>query len=223
MKALVFAFLFLVTAALPLSRAGDNQSSLTAMIKETQRIDNSKEGLTLVWWIPVDYWKMSLASTKNLSQKQIDEMMKVLSDYTVVMVIEGKKGGKDLLDYEPLETVRKNTVVTLPSGEKLSPLEDKELNPDARSFFAVMRPALANMMGKLGENANFLVFANKDKDGKVLLDPRGTGKLTVQAGTFEASWRLPLGSVLDPKTCPACKESFPGNYSFCPFDGTGLK
>jgi hypothetical protein len=44
----------------------------------------------------------------------------------------------------------------------------------------------------------------------------------VKMGEKEFHWRLPLGSLLPPKICPKCGETFSGAYKFCPWDGSTL-
>ncbi|MEY2530331.1 MAG: hypothetical protein QOI96_416, partial [Verrucomicrobiota bacterium] len=62
-----------------------------------------------------------------------------------------------------------------------------------------------------------------NKNGSRLIDPMKPGSFTVKLNNEEFRWRLPLGSLLPAKLCPKCNDTFPGNYTFCPYDGTPLK
>jgi hypothetical protein len=87
----------------------------------------------------------------------------------------------------------------------------------------VMKPVFANMMGQFGQNTIFVVFPGKGADGDQLIDPYKEGQLSFVENGHSFSWRLPLGSLLPDETCPKCGEVLPGNYKFCPYDGTKLE
>jgi hypothetical protein len=202
--------------------AQDPKTDVTGIIKETQKLDTT-DGVSIIWWIPNDYWQRSLANNHRLTPSQVDDFMKTLEGYTVMLVIDARKGPMATFTYPTPEVLRKNTKLILPSGDILSPLSDDELTPAAKNLFSMVKPLLGSMLGQFGQNAEFMFFNNKDKDGKPLLDPTGTGKLVVNSNGHSATWRLPLGSLLAEKTCPVCGEKLPGNYMFCPYDGTKLK
>src|SRR5262249_557938 len=95
----------------------------------------------------------------------------------------------------------------------------------AKRVVSLLGPVLTNMLGDVGSHMSFFIFADKTKDPKGQtrgIDPTKPGVLTARLGGEEFRWRLPLGSLRPPKVCPKCHESFPGNYSFCPFDATPL-
>jgi len=220
----IFSALVFISTGLSAAHAQQSgEQDISSIIKETQKLDSANDSINIIWWIPNEYWQRALGNSHRLTATQVTDFTKTLEDYTVVLVIDAKKGAVATLTYTPEDIVRKNTKLILPSGDQLSPLADDDLTPAAKNIFSMMKPILGNMMGQLGQNADFLFFRNKDKDGKLLLNPIGTGKLTVNSNGHSASWRLPLGSLLPPKICPVCGEPLPGNYMFCPFDGTKLK
>lgn len=75
----------------------------------------------------------------------------------------------------------------------------------------------------MGKNVAFFVYEAKDKAGNRPIDPNKPGSFDVRMGEEDFHWRLPLGSLLPVRVCPKCGETFPGNYTFCPFDGVQLK
>ena len=88
---------------------------------------------------------------------------------------------------------------------------------------ALLKPMLSNMLGPMGKNFNFYVFPGMTKDKKLIANAKAESNFTVQNGEEAFKWRLPLGSLLPPKTCAKCGEKLNGAFKFCPYDGTPLK
>jgi len=109
-----------------------------------------------------------------------------------------------------------------PSGHTFTPLDEDALVPGARNLFSMSKPLFSNMFGSMGKHFEFLIFPGKDKSGAKVVDPLGTGTLRFNVNSHSFAWHLPLGSLLPPKSCPTCGQTFPGNYEFCPYDGTKL-
>jgi hypothetical protein len=149
--------------------------------------------------------------------------VETMGHYTVFLVVDAKKGGLALFSYTPADEIRRTTTLVSPAGDTFLPLEEDALSPGVRNLVSMSNPLFANMFGSLGKNIYCIVFPGKDKSGATVVDPLGKGKVTIIVNSHSFSWRLPLGSLLPPRTCPNCGEHFPGNYEFCPFDGTKLK
>lgn len=197
---------------------------LGAVIKECEKIQMTQDSMSISVWMPNEYWEASLKDNPRVSDEVSDKLLSLVSNYIMILVVDAHKteiGGA--LGYAPLDVILKNTTLTLPSGQKLTPLEEETLPPESQKVFSYMKPVFAKMMGKLGENAHILLFSNKDKDGKTLLNSTDMGKMVIDENGHTSTWRLPLGSLLPALTCPKCNEQFPGNYLYCPYDGTKLK
>src|SRR5579862_5041142 len=199
--------LMLVTALTPAPAQEKTVPDIGAIIKETEKFDNSSDTFCVMLWFPLEYWKASIASKPDVPKEQADELLRMMGHYTVILVVDAKEGEMASFTYTPIETIRKSATLTLPSGKKLSALADDDLSPGAKNLFTMMKPVLANMMGKFGENADFLIFPNEDKDGKKLLDTLSKGTLVLTQDGHTARWRLPLGSLMPPKVCPVCGET----------------
>lgn len=220
---LLHALLFLAASLGNAFAQADAGKNVGDILKETEKVDISANDVSIIMWIPFEYWELSLVNNPRITDSQKEDILKMMRDYTAVLVVDAKKGGSDIFTFTSIENISKNSTLTLPSGQKLTPLSEDDLAPDTAMLMAMLKPIFKSTLGKMGENAAFLLFSNKDKDGKKLLDSRSTGKLVLKEKEHTASWRLPLGSLLSPKTCPTCGETLPGNYDFCPYDGTKLK
>jgi hypothetical protein len=215
------AMLFLVGWASP-GGAQQTDIDIQALIKETQQQSQSKNELTLVWWMPEEFFRAAMSKSQNLPPDKVEELLKPLKVYTILLVIDAKMGmfGKPIS--KPDAELVAEVQIRDGAGNLYAPLDDKQLNDDAKTFIGIMKPMMANMLGALGESMHFFVFPSHGKEGAIIAQANKEGVFYAEIGKQEFRWKLPLGSVLPRKTCPTCKESMSGAYKYCPFDGTKL-
>ena len=216
MKKLVIYFL----ATLMFSSAFTYASDIQSLINDTQRIVQKDKTLNLVWWIPVEYWEVSLKEDKTLTEEQIKGFVEALEDYTTFAVVVGESGVFGGMKFEPRDQILKNTELKV-GEETLRPLNKEDMNADAQAFFTMMKPLMAQMLGQFGRGMEFVAYPNK-KNGKLIIDPKLQGGFTYTCYDNKHKWRLPLGSLLPPMIDETSGEVFPGNYNFNPFTGAKL-
>ena len=214
--------LLLIIVGLQPAVAEDTQK-VTSLLKETQKLTTDADTVVVAWWIPNQYWEESLKNNPQVTDAQKEDFRKTLQDYTVVCVVDVKKGGLAVFNFTPAEDIIKTAKLADPDGETLTPLADSDLTPAAQNFLGMMKPVFANTLGKLGQNCALVVFPSKDSNGKMVADPLGEGRLSFVENGHSFSWRLPLASLLPEKICPQCQEHLPGSYHFCPYDGAKLE
>lgn len=218
----LFCLLLAIASVLPAS-AAESTSKISAIIKETQKTHNDADTFVLAWWIPYQFWEESFRDNPRITDAQKQDFLKTLQDYTVMAVVDAKKGGLAVFSYVAAEEVLKTAKLTVSDGTTFSALSETDLAPGARNLISIMKPVFANLMGQFGQNVLFVVFPAKGADGDKLIDPYKEGQLSFVENGHSFSWRLPLGSLLPAETCPKCGEVLPGNYKFCPYDGTKLE
>lgn len=196
--------------------------NLNNLINETQQMSEAPDEMTLVWWVPTEFWEASMAQDGTVASDEIDDFVKVLTPYTVVFAVDGTMGEFGGITYVSEKKIRKTIRLVDSKGERHAPLAKEDVNPDAVNLLAMLRPVIVNMLGPLGENMHFLVFPAKNKDGRTIAPATSEGKFSVELGSNTFDWRLPLGSLLDPKTCPKDGESMNGAWNFCPRHGNAL-
>jgi hypothetical protein len=197
------------------------EPNLQKIVQETQRFRQSKSDIDMVWWIPNEYWEVSLKTDARMTPEAQKEFIGVIDKYLVFAVLEGRIGlGGSLTGTSKEELEGKITVLV--QGKKLTPLPETELSDDARNFFQMMRPLLGKMLGQFGQGMHFVVFQGKNAKGERHADPNEQGFLTLNLAEKEFKWRLPLGCFLPSKYDPKTGEDFPGNYEYSPFTGTKL-
>lgn len=193
--------------------------------RETQQGIDSKGYVGLVWWIPFEYWAQSAEKNGNSAEKT-REQLKTLRDYTIVGLFVGKVSALASFDYMTPADLQKKTFIRDSEGQEYPAFAD--LTGDAKNLADVIRPILANAMGRAGENFAFLFFPATKKGGKRIADESTKGSFSVVlkdvVGEPETIflWRTPLTSFTPPRFCPAGKERVHADWDYCPRHGVKL-
>lgn len=197
--------------------------NLNKLTNELQKTTEDPDEMTLVWWIPEEFWMITFEQDLTVTQAEAEEIISVFRHYTVLAIVDGKIGTFGGVTYKSEEDIRSNIHIADSKGNLYSPLRYDRIDSDTRSILSVMKPILANILGPIGENMHFYLFPAKDKSDNKIADVKKEGSFFVKLGEREFRWRLPLGSLLPPKICPACGEELNGAYKYCPWDGTRLE
>lgn len=213
---------WLLVACPSWGHAQENPVDLQAIIKESQQTFQTSGAMTLVWWMPESFFRAAISTNANLTAEKTEAFLKPLRDYTMVIVIDAKIGPIGGFTYTPLTELAGDVRLKDSTGNLYAPIDEAQINSDAKSFITLMKPMMAGALGSMGQNMNFFVFPSRGKDGAAIANEKGEGVFYVDVGKKEFRWRLPLSSILPRKVCPTCKESLSGAYKFCPYDGTKL-
>ena len=220
MRKMIVSALVLAVATTGLAVA--EGPDLQQLIQETQRVQQENGVLRLVWWIPTEFWEISLAEDSSITQEQKEAVLQALDDFLMVAVVDGKFSALGTLTGAPKSEIIKKVTVDV-GGRTLKPIAEGDFSGDARIFFDTMKPMLASMMGQLGEGMEFIAFEGRDAEKQRYADPKGTGSIKVRIDADEYTFRLPLGSLMPPMYDPSTGEEFPGNYKYSPFTGKSLQ
>ena len=212
-KILLIAFLI----ALPAMHA--EAIDLQKLTRETQRSATGGGQVTIVWWMPQAWWDSAMSASAMLTPEGKAQALAMLNDYTIFAVMRARVAGADL-DARPRAELLANARCEL-NGAVVEPVASQDLGPGAQVLLVSFKPMLANMLGKLGQGIELVIYPNR-QDGRTLVDATqpGTVKYTLYDQTF--TWRLPLASLLPVKVDPKTGEEFPGDYSFNPYTGAPL-
>lgn len=215
-----FAFLALLGTAVLLPAAA-RAADLQQLVQETQRSTAADGTLQIVWWMPQQFWEESMNANPAVPAEARTQLLSTLADYTIIAMMRAKAGALGITDPSSKEDLQKNAQVMV-DGKMIEPLAPEQVSPGAQLLLAQLKPAMASMVGQVGQNLEFLVYPAKGADGKVLLDASRPGTFSVTLFNQANAWRLPLGSLLPPRKDPKTGELFPGNYNFNPYTGTKL-
>jgi hypothetical protein len=213
-------FLFGLTTS---GNAQDGKINVNALIEETQMMSEGTDDMTMVWWIPEEFWQASFDQDPSISAAEAEEFINVLRPYTLVIAVDGTIGTFGGVTYKSESYLRANISIIDNQGISYSPLSTSVVNADATNFLSMMKPVFSNMLGPMGENMHFIVFSGKNKSGNPLADPHKEGSITISLEDEKFKYRLPLGSLLPPKKCSIDGEKMNGAWKYCPFHGVELK
>jgi hypothetical protein len=196
------------------------------LTQELQRTSNDS-GIVVAWWMPAEFWAVALGNEKSLSAVQIEEVMKILRQYTFIAVVDGEVGGA-AIDFQDRDSVAKSLAVEVVDGagktRKVVPIDP--VPEDVKPLLSVLVPAMGAAMGNLGRNLHFFVFKDVVDDARVFspFDPGAVVvKLSGRARRQDISLSIerPVDSLLVPRLCANGKPAHV-SWNFCPWDGKKL-
>jgi hypothetical protein len=196
------------------------------LTQELQRTSND-EGIVVAWWMPMEFWAVSLANEKSLTAAQLEEVMKILRQYTFIAVVDGEVGGV-AVDFQDRNAVAKSLSVEVVDAagksNKVAPLEP--VPEDVQPLLSVLVPAMGAAMGNLGRNLHFFVFKDQVENARIF-SPFDTGAIVVKLSgrarrqDVSLSIERPIDSLLVPRLCANGKPAHV-SWNFCPWDGKKL-
>jgi hypothetical protein len=201
---------------------GQGNIDVQTLIRETQKTSQAPNEMTLVWWLPEQFWQASLGRDPNATKAQVDQLLNTIRPYTMIAVVDGRVGAFGGVTYRSEEAIRTSVTIRDAKGVSYAPLSESAVDPNMKNLLQMLKPVIVNMLGPMGQNMHFLLFQSRSKDGRLVADPTSEGILSVLFAGREFKYRLPLGSVLPPKYDPRTEERFPGNYNYNPFTGSKL-
>jgi hypothetical protein len=190
------------------------------LVRETQRVTVEDNQVSMVWWLPLEFWSETIRGNPDLNAEARSELVSTMAEYTTIALLRASPGAEGLEKIQPKAELLKNTKVEF-DGKVLQAVADDKIAPTANLVLSQLKPVLAQAAGAVGQALEFVVYPSK-VDGKAL-DAGMPGKLVVTFYGKPQNWRLPLGSVLPPRIDKATGESFPGNFEFNPFTGKKIE
>ncbi|WP_395010255.1 hypothetical protein [Undibacterium sp.] len=205
-----------------------NTSSMTAETQVTAK-GGSENHVSLVWWIPSEFWKAVLSKDVNLTEMQKTSMIEVIANISLVAVVQADVSAIGSLKYYSKEEIGKNMVLSFVDSkgkkEKLSPLQ--KIDSDLELVLGQFKPILGSAMGNLGNNLHFYVFNDRSQTSTRILDPYQKGQIDVQLANkdktlLDASIELPLNALFIPRKCSNGKDAHV-SWNYCPWTGQKLE
>jgi hypothetical protein len=196
-------------------------ADMREFIHETQQSASVSQQLTLAWWIPQEFWDLSLAGNSNVSPQTAADIRAVFHDYQIFALIRASVGLQGLTGAPSRADLLANSHFQI-GDKEIRPIDLDQVPTGVQTMMGAMRPMLNSLLGQMGQNMELVVYPAV-VDGKRLNDPLQSGafQYTVYDQTFH--WRLPLASLLPKKVDPKSKEEFPGNYQYNPYTGDKLR
>jgi len=223
MKKLHLLFIFICLTFSMSLVAQDFKVSINKLTAETQQLSESPDNLKLVWWIPIEFWEAVFAQDPNMPQDRADEILHVFKQYTLLSTIDGTIGTFGDISYKTKKQIFNYLEIIDNDNKSFFPLREENIDQKTKEVIDYIKPVLASMLGKMGENMYFFLFQNEDDPLDRIIDPTTEDKFTVKLGGEKLRWTLPLSSLLKPKKCPVDNDLMNGGWKYCPFHGVKLE
>jgi hypothetical protein len=195
-------------------------AEIREFINETQQSASVSQQVTMAWWIPQEFWDVSLTNNPSVSPKTAGDIRAIFHDYQVFALFRGTVGLQGLTGVATTADLLTNSRFQI--GDKtILPIDPDKVPTGVQAMLGAMRPMLSGLLGQFGQSMELIVYPAV-ADGRRLNDPLKPGafQFTLYDQTFH--WRLPLASLLPKKLDPKSREEFPGNYQFNPYTGDKL-
>ncbi|HUU42837.1 MAG TPA: hypothetical protein VMX57_03605, partial [Planctomycetota bacterium] len=221
-----------MSAAVPVAaieRKPIEQVSIETLTRETQvSAPAGTSHVNMVWWIPIEFWELSLISDPNVTPKDRREFVNTLKPFAIVAVFQADVSNFGAFRFYSSREVEQKLRITCQPRDgapvRLIPLQ--KIDPDVQMLLDVIKPILTAAAGNMGKNFHFYVLADRDGTGKRRIDPYAFGALHFQLGTredrvIETKIELPLDSLYIPRKCPNGKDAHV-SWQYCPWTGKKL-
>ena len=202
---------------------------LNTLIKETQ-VSNSGDGMSLVWWIPPEFWSVALSQDASMSATEREQFLSILEPYFMLGVVQGEMSSLGVTQFYDIERVRQNLSLSYENGdgEQIVLTPATEISSEVQMLQNMIKPMLEQMMGNMGQNFHFLTYEDLNSSGKRQVSPYEDGTIQIKLagnnnvanGDFAIA--LPLNSLYVPRICPNGEEAHI-SWEYCPWDGTKLE
>jgi hypothetical protein len=202
--------------------AQENTVDVESLNHETLKVFHKEHELTVAWWLPDDLWRAELTANSDVTERTVDKIIDTMHPFTVVVFVHGRFESYGNISYDTEQSIRDALVLVDDQGAEYESIDVSKTSLALGKMLDRMKPALAKMLGTVGEHLNFYVFPAIGKHGKRIADPKKEGAFSVQFKAEQFKWKLPLASLLPKKACPKCHENLSGGFKYCPYDGTAL-
>ena len=218
----IFVVVFLLCGWMRTGLAQESKVDRNALSRETQKITRGADRMTIIWWIPEEFWRISLAQDTTVTEDQVEALINVLRPYTLIVIADGNIDASGGITYRSEIDLQTRIRIKDSQGMPYFPLSEDEVDAGAKNLLSRIKPALIKMLGSMGQNMHFFFFPAKNKQGQSIADAKSRGAFSLRLDKKEFRWRLPLGSLFPPKICLKCKEECYGTWNFCPWCGIKL-
>jgi hypothetical protein len=206
----------------PSPAATEHQVDLESLLGETMIQYQAGDRITLAWWVPEEFWKAAFVTEELMDPQGMEDFLGVVRPYVVVGALESTLGPTGPDSYVDAETLRASAVLRDSSGVEYAPLDAEAIGQDAILLAAVMKPAVEDLLGPVGEHMEFLYFPAASAEGAPIADARRRGAFSIAVGDSTFEWVLPLDSVLPRKKCLVDGREMRGDWIYCPYHGIRL-
>jgi hypothetical protein len=204
--------------------------NINEFIEETQfSLTKRKVGLTdisLAWWIPAEYWKISLSHDNKQENKQ--KILKAFEGVSLLVVAQAEVNSLGAFDFYTKDEVERNLKVSFidRNGVKQKVELVTDVSQEAKLVVSFIKPVLSQAMGRMGESLHIYFIKDQSNIKERLIDPYEKGRISIQKKSRSGEIlkniiEVPLNSLFVPIKCPNGKDAHI-SWEFCPWTGKQL-
>lgn len=223
--AVTLAFLSINTNALEKKNFEDISINDLSFDTQAQPVNEGDSHLSLVWWIPFEYWASVLSRDTSVSDTVKEDMLDVLREYTVIAVVQSDISSMGAFNFYGKEKVKKALRVSYveDGNTKFSMFPEKNISADMNLLMEQMSPVLKAAMGNMGANFHFFIYKDLNDKGGRIIDPYIKGTLNVSLSKtdgeeLKVELKTPLNSLYVPRICPNGEKAHV-SWNYCPWSG----
>jgi len=90
LKTVIFFIALLIVGNMSLTFAQDINVDINKLTQEAQKMSQSSDEMTMVWWIPKEFWAASFSQDPNMTEAQTEKILKVFHPYILIAAVDGK-------------------------------------------------------------------------------------------------------------------------------------
>ena len=124
-------------------------------------------------------------------------MLAQFEKYTMIATIDGDIDADGNIQYVSEAAIFNTLSVVDNAQQEFSPLTEDQIDLDTKRLITIMKPVLANMLGKLGENMHFFLFQRIDDPLHKIVNPKNEEKFAVKLRDEKFEWQLPIRIIID--------------------------
>jgi hypothetical protein len=196
--------------------------SIMDLMRDTQQWNKRDDKMSLTWWIPTEYWRISIKGNPQIPPETIDHIENLFRDYVIVWACDLKINAFGTMTFTKEEDIAKTIAILDINQKKYTPLAEMDIDPEALAIARNMKPIFAQAIGQMGNGLHFFFFKVIGENNSSLINATMPGQFTVLHSNSEFLWKLPLPTLMPPKFCPVDKEKMKGNWVYCPIHGEKL-
>jgi len=184
-----------------------DEINISDLTKDIQIVKKNKDNFKMVWWIPVEYWKVVMNGSRIVNAGDVDMFVDVLDQYVLVASMNS-----ELTAYGSFKPKPTNIQLKDVKGNIYNELKTSEISDEYLEVISTLKPSMTQTLGELGKQLKFHVFEKRGKNGKLITPMSEYGEFSVLLNQkTKFNFKLPLASIVEEKVCPEDEEMLNGN------------
>ncbi len=208
--------------------AGKPPVDIGTFLQEAFKLKVGGNMSDLAAWLPFEFYVESAFAEGGQSRELLSKDFQFIQPYLTIIVQSSVDQLDGTASYESEEAIRARAVLRQKGGAEVKPLTAKDIPPMVSATMIAMKSILSAEGDPSGANMHVLVFLNKGKDGKPIIDATKKGKLVLvlkpdkQFNETVFTWRTPFDAMTAAPPCAKCGEKVSPQWSYCAWCGAEL-